>query len=297
MRKTQNFTAFLFWILSSQSEGMLIKSDSEFGKDYISETLLLRGEGRSQNYISIAGWSIEGGVSRAEVEDSANQGSTAYLTENLALSVDVAIVSKLTFSLSVGGSQTKESSYEQILIGGILTYLHSYGEEQSWQFGYGLSSGEMNQDFEFTILGQKYQREVNISQIEQQLFLSWTPKLNLSFQASFFYYDYNKSKDDLALAFQSRFLNNRAAHIVFSIASLPDSKFDLGVTQTISDVWDLHLRYGQTQLIAEERIIQESEITGMHYLDNWFIALGLLQSHSDSRTEDMALFQVGFDWL
>lgn len=286
---------FLFCFIftfACESFAVFLKADIEFGDEYLTQGISIISQKPKPENLSLSGWSLSGSRSESKVELSSSSQKSTYLTDSLNVGVDFQLTAEIDLELIASGTRTEATQFEQSNLGGALTYQLSH-----LTFSYEFTEGQILQDFEFTILSQLFRREIKLAQYEHTANLGFAPSTDYGFQAGYVYYEYNKNKDDLALAFQSRFLNNRAANLIFSIAGLPDSKYNLSANAFFKEDWEVILNFYQTQLIANDRIIQDTEIRLNYFRDDWIWTAGMVQSYSESRTENSFLLQAGFDWL
>jgi hypothetical protein len=295
--KLKVFLSLFLFLLPQLSQALFLRAEFEAGENYQTENYSLQSRPSEKKDYSFRAWNLAGGFSRSEIESATSQETTKYLTENLSFGMDFQLAYNFDLSLSAGGSRTSQTSFEQTNLGGVISYSRSYDKEKQWGVSYGFSESEIRQDFEFTILSQKFFREVKLAQYEYNLNFFWTPHLDFNFQVGHWYYEYNKNKDDLQQALQSRFINNRAANVAFSISGLPESRSNLSVSGFLGENWETRLGYTETQLIAGNRVIQDTELGASYFFENWIWSLGVIQSYSDSRTENLFLIQLGYDWI
>jgi hypothetical protein len=278
---------------SCQSFAVFFQADIEFGDEYLAQGIsIVSQKPKPPENFEFSGWSLSGNRSESKVELSSSSQKSTYLTNSLNVGFDFQLTPEIDLELIASGTRTEVTQFEQSNLGGALTY-----QSNRLTFSYGFTEGQILQDFEFTLLGQLFRREIKLAQYEHTANLGFAPSADYGFQAGYVLYEYSKNKEDLALAFQSRFLNNRAANLIFSIAGLPDSKFNLSANAFFKEDWEAVLNFYQTQLIANDRIIQDTEIRLNYFRDNWIWTLGMVHSYSESRSENSFLLQAGFDWL
>ncbi|MFN8845341.1 MAG: hypothetical protein ACK5W9_00680 [Bdellovibrionales bacterium] len=295
--KLKSYFILLIFFFSDLSQAFFLRAEFEVGENYQTENYSLSSLTKEKKDYSFQGWNISGGLSRSEIESASTQETNKYLTESLSLGFDFQLTSGFDLSLNASGSQTSQTSYKQTNLGGEVSYSRSYDEEKQWGVSYGFSESEIKQDFEFTILSQKFFREVKLAQYEYNLNFFWSPHGDYNFQVGHWYYEYSKNKEDLQQAFQSRFINNRAANVAFSIAGLPNARSTISISGYLGESWEARLGYTQTQLIAGDRIIGDTEMGASYFFGQWIWSLNVIQSYSESRTENLILIQLGYDWI
>lgn len=312
---------FVSSLVNSASAKMQIKSESESGSNYFSETVSISQSFEKKKRLHLSRWKLSAGQSKSTATTA---GSTDLTTTNFGGYLYPKTES-FDFTTGLKSSSTKETSYRsQYLVLGIShEWFYSKKPKQSTQVStssnqttndedgedleapqhdpslvFGLTSniGNIQQDLNQSGVRRRRNEVYSLGSNSATIDVTWNWLEWMSLSAGITTYMYSQSADDIRSTANNSTLLERQANLQNTLYGLAKSGNSFGLDFYIGEAWDLNLSYATSTALVDDSISTTTEaILGYLFDSGLKINVGASSSgYSGQAASTDYLFNIGY---
>jgi hypothetical protein len=308
--------AFVPFLALSASAKIQLKSESESGSNYFSQTVSISQSFEKKKGLHLSRWKLSAGQSKSTATTA---GSTDLTTSNFGGYL-YPKTDAFDFTTGLKSSSTKETSYrsQYLVLGASYEWFYIKKPRHTPQapttanedtddteipqhdpsivFGITTNIGNIQQDLNQSGVRRRRNEVYSLGSNSAGIDLTWNWLEWMSLSAGVTTYMYSQSADDIRAVANNSTLLERQANLQNTLYGLAKSGNSFGLDFYIGEAWDLNLSYATSTALVDDSISTTTEaILGYLFESGLKINVGTSSSGYSGQTATTDyLFNIGY---